>query len=119
VSKTIHVKHPYECGHLYNLICDEGGSFYKDVHGLISLITQCGELNSGVLELGAGWDKRGAILLQDALPGVEYVRDADNFVDVTVPGALLRAWNRKFSCVTGLCYFLNALNSGPDFQPPR
>jgi hypothetical protein len=74
-------------------------------------------LDSGVLELGSGWEKRGALLLQDALPGVEYLRDANNFVDVTVPGALVRAWPRKFSCITGLCYFLNALNHGPDFQP--
>lgn len=103
----------YSNGPLYNLISDERGSFYRDVHGLTDLIAQL-PLQSGILELGSGWDERGALMIQHELRSpqpIVYHRDADNFVDLTAPGVLAPAHNRKYSVVTGLCYLLNALNT--------
>lgn len=107
----------YSNGPLYNLISDERGSFYRDVHGLVDLISEL-PLDHGILELGCGWDERGALLIQHELrdqngePTCGYERDAHNFVDLTQPGALAPAWShQKFSVVTGLCYLLNALNT--------
>lgn len=113
----------YSNGPLYNLISDERGSFYRDVHGLTHLIAEL-PLDHGILELGSGWDERGALMIQHELRNrggtcpVTYVRDADQFVDLTVADALAPVWNNsKFSCVTGLCYLLNALNTTNPIGP--
>lgn len=111
MSKQVHTTFAnlYESGPLYNLLADEQGSFYRDVHGLTALIPEL-PLDQGILEIGCGWDDRAARLIQHAVgPAIEYVRDADNFVDLTAADTLPAAHGRKYSCVTAQCYILNAL----------
>lgn len=108
----------YSHGPLYNLLADERGSFYRDIHGLVELISFLPSTAQGILELGSCSDSRGARLIQHEFGDeVEYVRDADLFVDLTIPQALPKAHGRKYSVVTAQCYLLNALVRAGDWEP--